>query len=120
MITIRFDPWRPFHARKNHAEIHRWLQALATNSKNIFKSGMGSHPPASSPSEYPARRTSSLHGSVDAVVEGMSMTVGSNMFYSHYLRHGTSRMARRKMSDNALREAMQTSRLGRWVEWSLG
>jgi hypothetical protein len=119
MITIQFDPWRPFLARKNYGAISGWLQSIADASEQAFKGGMGNYPPSSKPGAWPNRRTSSLHGSVQAVVEGYSVTVGSNMFYSIYLRQGTAKMGgRRKMSDDALKEGMQNGRLGRWVEWS--
>jgi hypothetical protein len=117
-ILIKFTPWHPFEARKKYSAISSWLHAVAEASKAAFKGGMGGFPPPSAPGAWPNKRTNSLYGSVDAVVEGYSMTVGSNMYYSHYLRYGTSKMKRRKMSDDALREGMRAGRLGRWVEWS--
>lgn len=49
------------------------------------------------------------------------MTIGTNRPYSIFLRMGTSRMARRKMSDDALKEGMRAAgRMGRWVEWARG
>src|SRR5262245_47427693 len=97
-IQIQFTPWRPFYARKNSAEIERWLRAIGQASVQAFRR-MGNYPPASTPSEYPAIRTGRLRGSIDFDVTSSSVTVGSNMPYSVFLRYGTSRMARRKMSD---------------------
>ena len=119
MITIEFKPWRPFIARKRPQEIKRWLKAVGVASEAAFKK-MGHFPPASSPGEYPAVRSGRLRSSIRHVVTGDSMTIGSNMFYSIFLRLGTRKMARRKMSDDALKEGMTKARLGKWVEWSRG
>jgi phage gpG-like protein len=79
---------------------------------------MGNYPPASSPGAWPNNRTGRLNKSIRFVATDHDVTIGTNMPYSLFLRTGTKRMARRKMSDNALKEGMQHSRLGRWVEWS--
>jgi phage gpG-like protein len=116
-ITIEFEPWSPFRARKNKAAIRSWLKGIGEASERAFKNMKG-YPPASSPGEYPAIRTGRLRGSINHEVTDDSVTIGSNMPYSIFLRSGTSRMARRKMSDNALQEGMRGARLGRWVEWT--
>jgi hypothetical protein len=118
-ITIEFTPWRTFRAHKKSREVRRWLQSMADASEEAFKH-MSSYPPASSPGEYPARRTSNLYNSIRTVVTSDSFTIGSNMPYSIFLRRGTSRMQRRNMSDTALQEGMHQGRLGRWVEWTRG
>lgn len=117
-IELQFSPWSPFRARKNTAEIQSWLQSIAIAAEAAFKGGMGKYPPASSPGAWPNIRTGNLHGSIRTEVTADSMTIGSNMRYSIFLREGTSRMARRKMSDDALQEGMKAGRLGHWVEWS--
>ena len=120
MIGIEFTPWAPFHARKNSAEIRRWLQTIADASEKAFKNMKG-FPPASTPGEYPAIRTGDLRESISTEVTEDSVVIGSNTFYARFLRHGTSRMARRKMSDNALQEGIEhAGRLGKWVAWSRG
>lgn len=116
-FTIEFRPWRPFIARKKPQVIKRWLKSVGDAGTEAFKN-MKRYPPASTPAQYPAIRTGALRGSIRAVVTNESVTIGSNMFYSIFLRQGTSKMARRKMSDNALQEGMTKARLGRWVEWS--
>jgi hypothetical protein len=64
------------------------------------------------------KRTGSLLASIKYEMGGDEVTVGSNMYYSRYLREGTLPMGgRRKMSDDALEEGMKHARLGRWVEW---
>jgi phage gpG-like protein len=117
-FTIEFQPWRPFLARKRKEEIRRWLRAIGDASEQAFKGGMGNYPPASAPGAWPNVRTGRLRGSIDSVVTDDSVTVGSNMHYSVYLRYGTRKMARRKMSDDALKAGMTKARLGKWVEWS--
>ncbi|MBO4228446.1 hypothetical protein [Bradyrhizobium neotropicale] len=117
MIQLEFTPWNEFYARKNTGEIEGWLQRVAKASEQAFRAGASrAYPPASSPGAWPARRTGGLLGSIATEVTSTSMTIGSNMPYSKYLRQGTSKMARRKMSDNALQEGMFRARLGRWVE----
>jgi len=117
-FTIEFTPWRAFHARKRREEIHRWLRGIGEAGTEAFRSGMGNYPPASSPGAWPNNRSGRLNKSIRFVATDHDVTIGSNMPYSLFLRTGTKRMARRKMSDNALKEGMQHSRLGRWVEWS--
>jgi hypothetical protein len=121
-ITIEFTPWAPFHAYKNQAAIQAWLRGIGEASKQAFIGGMGHYPPASSPGAWPNVRTGGLRGSVDYTVSGDELTVGSNMPYSIFLRAGTSRMARRKMSDNALQEGMKAAsrQSVHWVEWRRG
>jgi phage gpG-like protein len=116
-ITIEFVPWSPFRARKKPEVIRRWLNDIGKASERAFKNMKG-FPPASSPGEYPAIRTGRLRGSINYEVTDNSVTIGSNMPYSIFLRSGTSKMARRKMSDNALQEGMRGARLGHWVEWT--
>ncbi|MGY2987709.1 hypothetical protein [Bradyrhizobium sp. USDA 4508] len=121
-VRLEFTPWRPFYARKND-EVLNWLERVAKASEAAFKGGMGRYPPASAPGAWPNVRTGGLMASIRTEVTDDSMTIGSNRTrggapVSRYLREGTSRMARRKMSDNALQEGMKASRLGRWVEWS--
>lgn len=117
-IVIQFQPWRTFHAVKRPDVVQTWLQGVADRSKQAFVGGMGSYPPASSPGAWPNVRSGGLRGSVSTEVTSTEATVGSNMFYSIFLRAGTSKMARRKMSDDALKEGMEGARLGHWVEWS--
>lgn len=121
MITIEFVPWNPFHAQKNQGEIERWLRAIGDASVEAFRGGMGHYPPSSVPGAWPNNRTGSLSASVSSIVTSDRVDVGSNMFYSRYLREGTAKMGgRRKMSDDALKEGMKKAKLGRWVEWVHG
>lgn len=124
MITIHFQPWSRFRAEKDRAAIRRWLKGIGEAGEKAFKT-MGHYPPASSPSEYPAIRSGALRASIGHEVTDDTVTIGSDApeggggaSYSLYLRHGTTKMRRRKMSDNALREGMQGARLGKWVQWT--
>lgn len=119
-ILIEFIPWKPFHARKKPEEIHRWLKAVADASAEAFRKGMGNWRPPSAPGAWPNSRTGRLKGSIQGIATNDEAIVGSNMPYSIFLRMGTYKMARRKMSDNALQEGMQKAKLGRWVEWTRG
>jgi hypothetical protein len=120
-ITLQFDPWGQFHAQKRKNAVRNWLRDIGNAAESTFTGGMGNYPPASTPGQYPAVRTGKLKGSVRSEVRGeTSVTVGSNMHYSIYLRQGTSKMARRKMSDDALKESMRRVQLRNWVEWTRG
>ncbi|MEY9493747.1 phage gpG-like protein [Bradyrhizobium elkanii] len=115
---MQFTPWREFQAVKRPEVISAWLRGIAKASEQAFRAGASrAYPPASAPGAWPARRSGGLLGSIETEVTASSVTIGTNQRYSKFLREGTSRMARRKMSDNALKEGMFRARLGRWVEW---
>ncbi len=121
-IQIIFTPWAPFHARKDPNAIHRWLDAIGTASEEAFRNGMGQYPGPSAPGAWPNSRTGNLRRTIRSEVTVDEVTVGTSMHYSFYLRGGTSKMARRKMSDDALKEGIAKSQgaLGRWVQWVHG
>ena len=115
---MTFTPWREFQAVKHPAVIKAWLNGIAKAAEQAFRARASrAYPPASEPGAWPARRSGGLVGSIQTEVTTNSVTIGTNMKYSKYLREGTSRMARRKMSDDAMREGQFRARLGRWVEW---
>jgi phage gpG-like protein len=119
-FRLEFTPWQPFQAYKDPNTVHKWLDDIGKASVEAFRNGMSKHyPPASSPGEWPANRTGDLKSSIRHEVNGDVLTVGTGEIYAVYLRYGTSRMARRKMSDDALREGMQNAsgKLGHWVRW---
>jgi phage gpG-like protein len=117
-MIISFSPWGTFRARKKPEEIRRWLRQIGDASVRAFKGGMGRGPAPSAPGAWPNVQTGRLRGSIRSEVTTSGVTVGSNTPYSGYLRTGTSKMARRKMSDNALKEGMRGARLAKWVEFS--
>ena len=118
-MSFEFIPWAAFEAYHDRKAIRKYLKDVADKSEETFvrriKSGpktgrmYGSHQ-ASAPGEYPANRTGTLAGSVGSRSSDTEAEVGSNAPYSGYLRDGTRRMARRRMSDDALKETMDTMR----------
>lgn len=133
MLFLEFKPWGRFWAKKNNKIIRQYLRAVKDKSQEIFKRGMlGPHSgriyarrggrlhQASAPGEYPANDTGKLLASMRGRVTQIEATIGTNMYYARFLRTGTTKMARRKMSDNALREGRQASRgkLKGFVAWS--
>jgi phage gpG-like protein len=118
--TLTLTPWRLRYAHKDPTVVSRWLRTVADASETAFKGGMRGYPPASNSGQYPAVRSGRLRGSISTNVDADRMEVGSNAPYSIYLRLGTSRMRRRKMSDDAIKEGLDASkgRLGHWVTWS--
>ena len=122
-IEIKFTPWRPFRARKDSKVVKRWLKSIGDAGVQAFKAGMKGYPPASAGGAWPHSRTGRLKGTIRSEVGGGGsfvdqVTIGTSMPYSKFLREGTRKMERRKMSDDALKEGMKKARLGRWVEWS--
>ncbi len=120
-FSIQFTPWRPFHAEKDQNAIHRWLDAIGTASEEAFRNGMGDWPPPSKGGAWPNSRTGDLRRTIRSEVTVDEVTVGTSMYYSWFLRGGTRYMARRKMSDDALREGIaKAPGLERWVKWVSG
>jgi hypothetical protein len=121
--VIVFKPWREFLAVFDKRVVNDFLRAVARDSEKAFKDGIrspksgrmyrrsggGSHR-ASAPGEYPARDTGALEASIGTTVSTWSVTIGTRRFYSRFLRDGTRKMARRKMSDSALTEGVKTAR----------
>ena len=122
-MELSLKPWRRFRAEKDDAVIRRWLGDVAEKSEEAFRKGIdrtGRFPPASRPGQYPAIRSGALKGSISSTSDSDSATVGSGVFYAVFLRTGTRKMARRAMSDNALREGSEGARgsLRGWAKWT--
>lgn len=127
-----FDPWRKVRANFDESAIRSFLEKAASESEAVFKAGMtGGHSGvkypnlpnrSSAPGEYPANQFGPLMASIDTEVEAREFTIGSNVFYSIFLREGTSKMRRRKMSDNAMQEGTERARsmLRDWMGWKVG
>lgn len=120
MIEISFKSWKGFKAKLDKRTYNRFLKTVAEESKKAFVKGMKIYPPPSSPNQYPSVRTGRLRASVKAEVHGDKVIVSTSMPYSGYLRYGTGRMRRRKMSDSALKEGIAAAkkRASKWVGWS--
>lgn len=120
IATLNLKAWHKFKADLDEAAIHDWLSIVAQESTKAFMDGTAkAFPPASSAGDWPATRSGGLRGSFRADVHGMEVVVSTNTYYSGYLRYGTSKMGRRKMSDNALEEGTKAAegRMKHWVGW---
>lgn len=131
-LNFRFRNWRLFGAEVDSRVVSRFLHEVADDSKEAFQKGMkgrksgrrysgrsGRTIRASAPGEYPAIDSGDLYDSIGTRVTPTEATIGTNMFYAIFLRHGTGKMRRRKMSDNALTEGVKTARhyLKGFVKW---
>lgn len=129
---IKFIPWARIRVNYETKAVRSFFAAVANEGKRTFLAGIdGKHSgriayrrgggrfTRSAPGEYPARDSGDLRASVDSIFTSRSATVGSNVAYSIFLREGTTRMERRRMSDTALMTAAENSRekLGRFVKW---
>lgn len=132
---ILFTPWRKFVAFYNRANVRSFLKDAADTSEKTFKDGVADGPKTGriyrrkgrlhqasvgrARAEYPANDTGALRASIRSRVGTNEAEVGSNMFYSNFLREGTSRMVRRKMADDALTESLPSvrARMKAFAEW---
>lgn len=134
MISFEFKGWRMFKAKKKPEVVRKWLHRVADEAQKVFTKGMrgrhsgqiyyrrgGSHQ-ASAPGEYPANDTGNLLASMKQHVTTREATIGTNVFYAKFLREGTGKMRRRKMSDNAMHEGAAKARpsFRGWVAWVRG
>lgn len=129
---MKFTPWGKFRAVKDPDVKSRFLKNVGEASEKAFKKGNrsaksgriypkpgGGRYRASAPGQYPAMPTGALDKSIKYVVSGNRMDIGTSVFYAKFLREGTRKMRRRKMSDDALKEGLASARasLKGWVEW---
>lgn len=129
MITLRLSGWKPFFAIRDKKVDLRFMRAAADESEKVFRAGMrGGHSGrkypnlprrSSAPGEYPANQFGPLMASINSDVSATRMEIGTGVFYAIFLREGTRKMARRKMSDTALQEGLPKARstLKGWVKW---
>lgn len=132
MIEIQFTPWAGLSVMRDNAVDRRWLSAVQDKGVAAFKSGInGSHSGRvgrrkngetfirSAAGEYPARDSGDLLKSLRGESDGREAVIGTNVPHSIFLRLGTGKMARRKMSDNALRDGRADAgpMIG-WVKFS--
>jgi hypothetical protein len=135
-MRIEFKPWGRFYATRDQRLIQRFLSEAADIVLKRLRDGLR-NPPKSGRfytgrskrriqasanralAEYPARDTGDLLRSAKRRVGRNEMEVGTGMFYSRFLRDGTSKMARRKMSDTAMEESLPQleGKLGRVAYW---
>lgn len=129
MIEGKFTPWGRFKAIRNRKVDSQFLDAVAHETEDQFRIGLASqksgihHPGmprrSSAPGEFPANQSGKLRGSIRSESNTKRATAGSNVFYARFLREGTSKMRRRKMSDDALKAAVPKVRslLKGWIGW---
>lgn len=148
MIGLRFKPWRPLHAQYRRDVVQRFLNDVAATTHQKLRTGMerarggrlyttyfrtigdrvvpvGKRPRphrASAPGEFPAVDTGRLRNSIRSQVTASSAETGTNMHYARWLRSGTKRMKKRKMSKEALQQAapIAWSRKGRFAQFRQG
>jgi hypothetical protein len=92
------------------------LNRVADGMLDTFRAGMagphtgriyirrGRYHQASAPGEYPANDTGVMSKTSGSEVHHMEAKAGATQYYARFLAHGTSKMARRKFFDNALKE----------------
>lgn len=133
---LRFTPWRKFTAFHDKNAVQAFIKDVAETGEIAFKEGVKGGPKtgrvyrkrgggfhrASAPGEFPANETGGLLGSISSRTTRRSAVVGSTKFYAKFLRDGTSKMKRRKMSDDAMRLAIPEarSRMKPFVRWTRG
>lgn len=123
LLRLTFKPWRQFRAVKDDAAIRAWMMDVAQASHRAFREGSeasrggrvyrkrgGRIHRASAPGAWPAKDTGGMLGSIRTQVSATQVVIGTNKFYSRFLRHGTRKMRRRKMSDDALKAGIAKAR----------
>jgi hypothetical protein len=127
---FQFSPWGRFKALRDRTVDERFMDAAAHESEDAFKIGLASsksgihHPGlpkrSSAPGEYPANQSGKLRASISSTSSAERMDIGSSVFYAKFLREGTRKMNRRRMSDDAIQEGVPKARsvLRGWVRWS--
>lgn len=119
-VSLILTPWGKFRADMDERVMRAWLATVAQESRKAFMSGTGrKFPPASRAGAWPKMRTGALRASIKAEVHGMEVIVSTSRPYSGFLRHGTTKMGRRKMSDTALEigVAKAEGRMAHWARW---
>lgn len=128
-MRITVTGWRGLRAEYNRAGIVAFLTDTAQTAHRVFRSGSeashggrvyrragGAVHRASAPGAWPARMTGRLLGSIRTQVTQTEAQIGTNARsdrgfpYPIVLRKGSKKMARRKMSDTALKEALPMAR----------
>jgi hypothetical protein len=118
---FEFRPWGRFGPVHDKNAVRRFLRDGAKIALKTFKDGLRNPPKTGrvykrkgglhqasinkTRAEYPARESGALLKSANSRVANDEFEIGSNMYYSRFLRDGTSKMRRRKMSDTALTES---------------
>lgn len=123
-MSLIFAGWRAFLALRDKAVTDAYLRRIGAAAEREFKHGIASPKSgrvyrrrgrshrASAPGEFPAKDSGAHLRTVGHRVGPSEVTVGSGMFYAKFLRHGTRKMAARKMAPDALRQALAKDSVG--------
>lgn len=101
-----FTPFPKITVKKDKTALNRFLEDAGKEGRRIMEAGMRAQSRISQPGEWPYRRTGNLYRTINYQVGVNQVTVGTNMYYSPFLAYGTRKMAARKMSKEALQEAI--------------
>lgn len=128
-----FTPWRRFFAHHDRRVVRQFVREAAKEMAEEYREAIRNPPKtgriymrkhglhqASAPLiEYPANETGALAKSVTPTATDDKATIGTTMFYGKFLREGTRKMRRRKMSDNIVKANTPRilARLRGWVVW---
>ena len=131
-----FRPWPLLELEFDRREVNRFFFRVAQEGAQAFRAGMdgphkgrlyskrGRFHQASlnrARAEFPASDTGALRKTIKGRSDANSATVGSNMYYSRFLRQGTRRMRPRKMSVQALDIGIANVRgadgFRAWLRW---
>lgn len=127
-MRLVFKPWKRFRAFHNIRNVLNFVKDAADSTEETLRKGImappktgrmyGSHQ-ASAPGEYPANKSGDLASGIRQRVARTEMEVGTTDMHGFWLRMGTKKMAPRKMSDAALREALPgvRDRMKAYAEW---
>lgn len=132
-LRFVFTPWRNFMAYRDAKVLPRFMREAAKEYEDEYKEAIrsppktgriymrkhGRHQASKGIVEYPANDTGRLLNSVTKKSTSNTATIGTTMFYGKFLREGTRKMKRRKMSDNIVRDNTPRilARLRGWVVW---
>lgn len=135
MFSFQFRPWGKFWPFYDRKAIRQFLNDGSKIALKNLKDGLKNPPKTGrkyrrrgrlhqasvnrSLAEYPAKDTGALFKSASKRVSATEFEIGTGMFYSRFLRDGTRKMERRKMSDTALEESIPEIRktLRRFAYW---
>jgi hypothetical protein len=107
-IRITVEVGDLFDVKVDDGIIEQWIEARLEDARNHFISN-ASGPSPSAPGAWPGLVTGRLIGSVHTEAGGRQGEIKSEVEYSGYLQHGTSKMAPRKMLPDALDESLSAN-----------
>lgn len=115
--TLVLRGYKTLRASRIPGASDEYLRAVGDAVVDTFRRGMrgkkggryyGGHR-ASAAGEYPANRSGALSASVRRTVGGDKVVVSAGAHYAKYLAGGTSKMAKRKMLEEAMKETLRPS-----------